>query len=39
MFNMVYTYILYGVCDMSVLIKQLVPTRPPKKLKRLTYFT
>ena len=32
---MIYTlYILYGVCDMCVLIEQLVPARPPKKLKR-----
>ena len=30
--NMVYTY--YMVCVTYVLIEQLVPARPPKKLKR-----
>ena len=30
--NMVYTY--YMVCVTCVLIEQLVPARPPKKLKR-----
>ena len=30
--NMVYTY--YMVCVTCVLIKQLVPARPPKELKR-----
>ena len=32
MYNIVYTY--YMVCVKCVLIEQLVPARPPKKLKR-----